>query len=398
MSGEGFLPYCRHLIEDDDIAAVTAVMKGDTLTTGPAVAAFEAALAKTVGARHAVVCSSGTSALHLAALALDLGPGDCALVPAQTFAATANCARFVGAEVVLTDVDPDNGLMRPADLEAAIAAHPGKRFKSVHPVHLNGQSADMPGLAAVARAHGLKIIEDCCHALGSIAADGAVIGDCRHGDLSVFSFHPAKTIAMGEGGAITTNDPELDARLRLFRSHGITRDDRVFVDAEHGFDAQGVPNPWYYEMQDLGFNYRACDIQCALGLSQLSKLPRFGEIRNRLVKAYRAALAPLAPQVVPITLSGGEAVWHLSVALIDYQACGTSRAEVMNALRARGIGTQVNYIPIHWLPYYRALLGEITLPGAEEYYRRCLSLPLSAAMTEADVARVVTGLREVLGL
>ncbi|ARJ64606.1 UDP-4-amino-4,6-dideoxy-N-acetyl-beta-L-altrosamine transaminase [Magnetospirillum sp. ME-1] len=398
MTEGGFLPYCRHVVDDDDIAAVAAVMKGDILTTGPAVAAFEDALAKVVGARHAVVCANGTAALHLAVMALGIGPGDAVLVPAQTFAATGNCARYVGAEVVLTDVDPDSGLMRAQDLEAAIAAHPGKRFRSVHPVHLNGQSADMPGLAAVARRHGLAIIEDCCHALGTIAADGTVIGDCRHGEMNVFSFHPAKTIAMGEGGAITTNDDALASRLRLLRSHGITRDSSIFVDAEGGFDAQGAPNPWYYEMQDLGFNYRACDIQCALGSSQLAKLPRFAEARRRLVRHYREKLLPLAPKVKPITLSGGDAVWHLSVALIDFAACNTTRAEVMNALKARGIGTQVNYIPMHKLPYYRSLLGEVSLPGAEEYYRRCLSLPLSAAMTEADVDRVVDTLREVLGL
>ncbi len=393
-----FLPYCRHVVEDDDIAAVTAVMRGDTLTTGPAVAAFEEALARVVGARHAVVCANGTAALHLAVLALGIGPGDAVLVPAQTFAATGNCARYAGAEVVLTDVDPNSGLMRVEDLEAALAANPGKRFRSVHPVHLNGQSADMPALAAVARRHGLAIIEDCCHALGTIAADGAVTGDCRHGQMNVFSFHPAKTIAMGEGGAITTNDESLATRLRLLRSHGITRDSSIFVDEAGGFDADGAPNPWYYEMQDLGFNYRACDIQCALGLSQLNKLPRFAETRRRLVRHYRERLAPLGPRVTPIALSGGDAVWHLSVALIDYQALGTTRAVVMNALKARGIGTQVNYIPMHKLPYYRRLLGEISLPGAEEYYRRCLSLPLSAAMTEADVDRVVEGLREVLGL
>ncbi|KIL99152.1 putative aminotransferase DegT family [Paramagnetospirillum magnetotacticum MS-1] len=398
MTQEPFLPYCRHVVDEDDIAAVAAVMRGEILTTGPSVAAFEDALARTVGAKHAVVCANGTAALHLAVLALGIGPGDAVLVPAQTFAATGNCARYVGAEVVLTDVDPNNGLMRVEDLEAAMAAHPGKRFKAVLPVHLNGQSADMPGLSAVARRHGLAIIEDCCHALGTVAADGTVVGDCRHGEMNVFSFHPAKTIAMGEGGAITTNDDALATRLRLYRSHGITRDSSVFEDEAGGFDAEGAPNPWYYEMQDLGFNYRACDIQCALGTSQLAKLPRFAEARRALVRHYREKLAPLAPKVTPITLSGGDAVWHLSVALIDYAACGTTRAQVMNALRAKGIGTQVNYIPMHKLPYYRKLLGEISLPGAEEYYRRCLSLPLSAAMTEADVDRVVEGLGEVLGL
>jgi UDP-4-amino-4,6-dideoxy-N-acetyl-beta-L-altrosamine transaminase len=398
VSGESFLPYCRHVIDDEDVAAVAAAMRGEALTTGPAVAAFETALARTVGAAHAVVCSSGTAALHLAMLALGIGPGDCVLVPAQTFAATGNCARYVGAEVVLTDVDPDSGLMRPADLEAAIAAHPGKRFKAVNPVHINGQSADMPGIAGIAKAHGLAVVEDCCHALGTVAADGAVIGDCRHGIMNVFSFHPAKTIAMGEGGAVTTNDAVLAERLRLFRSHGITRDSSVFMNGAEGFDDQGRPNPWYYEMQELGFNYRACDMQCALGTSQLAKLPRFAEIRRRLVRHYRARLAPLAPKVAPIRLTGGDPVWHLAPALIDFQGLGTTRARVMQELKARGIGTQVNYIPMHKLPYWRRTLGEIGLPGAEEYYRRCLSLPLSAAMDEADVDRVVAALTEVLGL
>lgn len=397
MSTEGFLPYCRHVIEDDDVAAVTAALKGDMLTTGPAVAAFEAELAKTVGARHAVVCANGTAALHLSMLALGIGPGDAVLVPAQTFAATGNCARYVGAEVVLTDVDPDNGLMRPEDLEAAIAAHPGRRFRAVNPVHLNGQCADMAGIAEIARRHGLFMVEDCCHALGSVAADGAVVGDCRWGGLNVFSFHPAKTIAMGEGGAITTNDGALAERLRLFRGHGITRDASVFVDAEAAFDDNGEANPWYYEMQELGFNYRASDINCALGSAQLAKLPRFAEARRRLVRRYREALAPLTPKVATITLTGGDPVWHLAPALIDFEACGIPRARVMRELRARGIGTQVNYIPMHKLPYWRAYLGEISLPGAEEYHRRCLSLPLSAAMTEADVDRVVAALAEVLG-
>lgn len=398
MTGDGFLPYCRHVIDDDDVAAVATVLRGDALTTGPAVAAFETALARTVGAAHAVVCANGTAALHLAMLALGIGPGDCVLVPAQTFAATGNCARYVGAEVVLTDVDPDNGLMRPQDLEAAIAAHPGKRFKAVNPVHINGQSADMPAIAAIAKAHGLAVVEDCCHALGTIAADGTVVGDCRHGVMNVFSFHPAKTIAMGEGGAITTNDAALAERLRLFRGHGITRDSSIFMDGEAGFDAEGQPNPWYYEMQVLGFNYRASDINCALGTSQLAKLPRFAETRRRLVRRYREALAPQAPKVMPITLTGGDPVCHLAPALIDFAACGTTRAQVMQALKARGIGTQVNYIPMHKLPYWRATVGEVSLPGAEEYYRRCLSLPLSAAMVEADVDRVAAALAEVLGL
>jgi dTDP-4-amino-4,6-dideoxygalactose transaminase len=282
VTTEPFLPYCRHVVEDDDIAAVTAVLKSDALTQGPAVAKFESDLIKVTGAAHAVVCSSGTAALHLAALALDLKPGDTVLVPAQTFAATANCIRYVGADVIFTDVCPQTGLMRPEDLEAAMSAHRGRRFRAVFPVHINGQAADMAGIAAIAKRASLSIVEDACHALGTVINGDGPVGNCRHSQMTVFSFHPAKTIAMGEGGAITTNDPALNNRLARFRTHGITRNPQEFVARSEAFDAMGEPNPWYYEMQDLGFNYRACDMQCALGSSQLAKLSRFAAPVNSL--------------------------------------------------------------------------------------------------------------------
>ena len=398
---ESFLPYCRHLVEEDDIAAVTAVLRGGALTQGPAVDRFEADLAQTTGAKHAVVCSSGTSALHLAALALDLKPGDSVLVPAQTFAATANCIRYVGGEVVFTDVCPDTGLMRPEDLEAALRAHRGRRFRAVFPVHINGQSADMDGISQLAKRAELAVVEDACHALGTVVDGDGPVGNCRHSQLTVFSFHPAKTIAMGEGGAVTTNDPALAKRLARFRNHGVTRLPQDFVAHSRAFDGQGQPNPWYYEMQDLGFNYRACDMQCALGSSQLAKLPRFGDIRRRIVAAYEQALAPLAPMVRPVGRRPGQnPVWHLAAVLIDFAALGKDRAQVMRDLREMGIGTQVNYIPVHWQPYYTSLYGgqPPSLPGAEGYYQKCLSLPLSAAMTEQDVQRVVGQLRTVLGV
>lgn len=401
MTTDTFLPYCRHVVDDDDIAAVTAVLKSDALTQGPAVAKFEADLSSVVSAKYAVVCSSGTAALHLAALALDIKPGDSVLVPAQTFAATANCIRYAGAEVVFTDVCPQTGLMRPEDLEAALHAHRGRRLRAVFPVHVNGQAADMAGIAAIAKRANLAIVEDACHALGTVVNDDGPVGNCRHSQMTVFSFHPAKTIAMGEGGAVTTNDLALNAKLARLRTHGITRAPQEFVAASEAFDAEGLPNPWYYEMLDLGFNYRACDMQCALGSSQLAKLSRFAAARRKIAAAYESALAPLAPKVCPVERRPGQfVVWHLAAVLIDFDGLGKDRATVMRRLREMGIGTQVNYIPVHWQPYYRSLHGghPPSLPGAERYYRRCLSLPLSAAMTEPDVTRVVDGLKTVLGL
>ena len=290
---EKFLPYGRQVIDDDDIAAVVAVLKGDFLTTGPTVEKFEAAFAERVGARFAVACSSGTAALHLATLAAGLGEGDSAIVPTVTFLATANAVRFVGADVVFADVDKATGLLRPEDLEMAIAASSGNA-KAVLPVHLGGQSADMAAIAKIAKRHGMIVIEDACHALGTTLDDG-VVGDCQHSAMAAFSFHPVKTIAMGEGGAVTTNDPVLYEKLTRLRNHGMTRDPQRFSNDDLAFGDDGSPNPWYYEMPEVGFNYRASDIHCALGLSQLRKLDAFVSARRSLADTYDRLLAPFAP-------------------------------------------------------------------------------------------------------
>lgn len=395
-----FLPYGSHLVEEDDIATVCAVLRGPLLTTGPAVAAFEAALAKAVDAPHAVSCSSGTAALHMAALALGLGPGDWVVVPAITFLATANAARYVGAEVQFADVDPDSGLMRPEDLEAALAAArmAGRKVKAVFPVHLAGQACDMEAIAAIARREGLAVVEDACHALGTTYGNGAwQVGTCAHADMAAFSFHPVKTIAMGEGGAVTTRAPALAARLALARSHGMVREPTDFIRRDLAFATDGQVNPWFYEMAEPGFNYRASDLNCALGLSQLGKLDRFVAARAATVAAYDARLAGLAPRLQPLARTPKcRPGWHLYVALVDFAALGRDRGTVMRALRDRGIGTQVHYIPVAWQAYYRDRYGEIALPGSARYYERCLSLPLSAAMTGADVDRVAAALEEVL--
>lgn len=393
-----FLPYGRQRVGDDDIAAVSEVLGSDYLTTGPVVEAFEAKLADVTGAAYAVSCSSGTAALHLAALALDMEPGGYAVVSTMTFLATANAARYVGAEVAFADVDPDTGLMTAETLEAALK-RAGGRARAVFPVHINGQTADM---AALRQATELPIVEDACHALGGAHLGPgnamAPVGSCAYSDMAVFSFHPVKTVAMGEGGAVVANDAKLARRLARFRNIGMTRAEGEFQIADQAFDAGGDANPWYYEMPELGFNYRASAIHCALGLSQLGRLDEFVAARSRLMAHYAASLESLAPVVRPVPhVAGCRAAWHISVVLIDFRQAGTDRARVMRALADKGIGTQVHYLPVHRQPYYRGRYGGLHLPGADAYYDRILTLPLQVGMTADDVEYVVDALRDVLG-
>jgi UDP-4-amino-4,6-dideoxy-N-acetyl-beta-L-altrosamine transaminase len=382
------LPYGRQTIEDDDISAVVEALRSDFLTTGPRVEAFETAFAETVGARHAVACANGTAALHLAMLALEVQPGEVVIAPSITFLATANCARYVGAEVVFADVDPLSGLMTPETLADALRRVGDRRLRAVLPVHLRGDVADLPGLAALAGHAGAVLVEDAPHALGSTMTFGNVaerVGDARHSAMATFSFHPVKTIATGEGGMVTTNDAALAERLRVMRSHGMVR--------------PAGADPWWYEMPEPGFNYRLPDILCALGLSQLAKLPRFAARRRALAMAYETALAPLAPVMrLAARPAWSGPVLHLMCVLIDFKAAGLSRRAVVERLRERGIGTQVHYIPVHRQPYYRGRYGELDLPGAEAWYEHCLSLPLYPGMADEDVARVADALRAVLSL
>jgi UDP-4-amino-4,6-dideoxy-N-acetyl-beta-L-altrosamine transaminase len=376
-----FLPYGRQSIDDDDIAAVAEALRADYLTTGPRVEAFEEAFAAKVGAAHAVACANGTAALHMAAIALEIGPGDVCIAPSITFLATANCARFQGADVVFCDVDPATGLMTADTLSEALDRVGQRTVAAVLPVHLAGRMVDMPGIRTIAEEANAAVIEDACHALGSSAAFGQA-GDCRHSAMACFSFHPVKTIATGEGGMVTTNDDVTAARLRLARSHGMVR--------------EGMAEPWAYEQQLLGYNYRLPDVLCALGSSQLRKLDQFVARRRWLAARYDELLAPLAP-VVRTIHSDGDPTLHLYVALIDFEAAGISRAQAMERLASKGIGTQVHYIPVDSQPYYRDLYGGQTLPGAAAWYARCLSLPLYPGMADDDPERVVDALAEVLG-
>lgn len=390
-----FLAYGRQTIEDDDVAAVAEALRADLLTTGPLVERFEARLAEQTGARFAVVCNSGTAALHLAVKAIGLEPGETCIVPAVTFAATANCVRYEGGEVVFADVDPTTGLMTPETLAEALRRTGAARVRAVLPVHLGGMTGDLPGLRRTAETVGAVLIEDACHALGTRTPEGPV-GACARSALACFSFHPVKTICTGEGGAVTTNDVALAERLRLYRSHGITRDPARFEDREAAFD-DGAANPWWYEQHDLGWNYRLPDLLCALGLSQLAKLDRFVERRRSLAALYRDALKPLSPLVRTIAPPPGcDPALHLFQVLIDFETAGLSRRQAMERLKARGIGTQVHYIPVHRQPYYRARYGRVVLPGADRFYRETLSLPLHPGLADEDVQRVATALGETL--
>jgi UDP-4-amino-4,6-dideoxy-N-acetyl-beta-L-altrosamine transaminase len=398
-----FLPYGRQSIDEADIAAVATALRSDYLTTGPAVPAFETAFAAAVGAEHAVVCNSGTAALHMALYGVDLQPGQVAIVPAVSFVATANAARYLGADVVFADVDPQTGLMTVDTLQDAVRACGNRRIGAVLPVHLNGWIAPLAEIDAVARAHGAAVIEDSCHALGGFYADadgqGVSIGAARHSAAACFSLHPVKTMTMGEGGILTTADPALAARARLLRSHGITREPDRFLQTDQAFDGDGAVNPWYYEMQVLGFNYRATDFACALGQSQLARLPQFIRRRRELAARYDRLLPSLAPLVRPLpSQAGQQPALHLYVVRIDFAAAGLSRAQVMRGLAGLGIGTQVHYLPIPRQPFYRDLLGEPHCPGADSYYQSCLSLPFFPDMADSDVDRVVIGLARILGL
>lgn len=394
------LSYGRQTIDDEDVEAVVAALKSDWLTQGPTVGRFEAAFAKRVEAPHAVACCNGTAALHVAYSALGIGPGDAVVVPTITFMATAAAARQVGAEVVFADVDPVSGLMTPETLLSALdrADKAGFRVRAVAPVHLAGQLVDMEAVGRVARERGLPVIEDACHAVGSSAllSEGTrPTGSCARSDAAVFSFHPVKTMTAGEGGMVTTRDAEVARRARRIVNHGIERDPERFVDQEAAREADGRLRPWHHEATAAGFNFRLTDIQAALGLSQLKRLNAWRDRRAELVRLYRERLAPLAPVIRPTTaVPGCLPAWHLFTVLIDFAGAGTDRTRLMADLRERGVGSQVLYIPVHRQPYWRNRYGCPTLPGADAYYSRALSLPLFPTMRDEDVDRVVEALTQ----
>jgi UDP-4-amino-4,6-dideoxy-N-acetyl-beta-L-altrosamine transaminase len=389
MVVQQFIPYGRQTISKADVAAVEAVLRGPYLTQGPAVPAFEEAVAEHVSARHAVASNSATSALHLACLALGLGPGDRLWTTPITFVASANCGRYCGAEVDFVDIDPATALMSMAALEHKLeqAASSGTLPNVLVPVHLCGTSCDMAAIAALAERYGVAILEDASHAIGGSYREEPV-GNCRYSAISVFSFHPVKIITTAEGGLATTNDPRLAQRMADLRSHGITKEEARFE--------RPAPGPWSYEQQDLGFNYRLTDLQAALGLSQLERLEAIVTERQRLLEVYRQQLTALPVSLLEIPASVRSAL-HLAVIRL-HDRDHVHHRRVFEGLRAAGIGVQLHYSPVHLQPYYRRLgFTEGDFPEAEAYARNAISLPLYPGLQELEQARVVQVLASLLG-
>jgi dTDP-4-amino-4,6-dideoxygalactose transaminase len=411
LSLRDVIPYSRQLIEQDDIEAVTQVLRSDFLTQGPAVEAFESALTSYSGARYAVLFSSGTAALHAAHFAAGVGRGDEVITSPITFAATSNAALYVGATPVFADVESDTGNMDVESLEQAITS----KTRAIVPVHYAGHPVDLKAIALVAKEFGLVVIEDACHALGAehrttgsrgrgvegpseaqrprleTGDDWIKIGSCEYSDMTVFSFHPVKQITSGEGGAVLTNRSDYYEKLCLFRTHGITKDLLKF-----DLETQDPVGDWYYEMHALGFNYRISDIHAALGMSQLRKLERFVSRRKEIAEHYKTAFAGNPWFATPPERSYAKSSYHLYPIRLS-NGLRTNKNEIFSALRGAGLGVQVHYIPVYLHPYYREMgYKQGICPAAEEFYQREISIPLHQGMDNETVDTVIKSLRRSL--
>jgi UDP-4-amino-4,6-dideoxy-N-acetyl-beta-L-altrosamine transaminase len=383
------IPYARQCISEEDILAVSEVLRSDFLTQGPVVPRFEKEVSAYCGAQYGVAVNSATSALHLLCMAFDLGPGDWLWTSPITFVASANCALYCGAQVDFVDIDPQTGNLCSKVLEEklVLAERQGKLPKIVIPVHYTGQSCDMEPIFKLSQRYGFKIIEDASHAIGG-SYKGVKIGSCNYSDATVFSFHPVKIITTGEGGMVVTNNASLAERVKLLSSHGITRKPELMHHQNQG--------AWYYEQLDLGYNYRLSDIHAALGLSQLEKIDSFIEQRHKLVNEYVHLLSHL-PITLPKETQENYSAWHLYVVQLELDHLKRSRREVFDSLRTQGIGVNVHYIPVYWQPYYKKLGYERGYCSvAEQFYERILSLPLYVNLSDEDVHTVSVAVHRAL--
>ena len=382
-----FIPYGKQDISEEDIAAVVEVLKSDRVTQGPAIAAFEKAVADYCGVTYAVAVSSATAGLHIACLALELDAEDILWTSPNTFVASANCGRYCGATVDFVDIDPKTYNLSIEALEAKLAQAQGKLPNVVIPVHLAGQSCDMDSIAKLAQTYGFSVIEDASHAIGA-RYQGKPVGCCEYSDMAVFSFHPVKIITTGEGGMIVTNREDLYQKLIRLRTHGITRDPNLMTESSHG--------GWYYQQLELGLNYRITDLQAALGASQMQRLETFVSRRRHLAQRYNEHLQDL-PLTLPWQHPETNSSWHLYVIRLQLEKIQKSHKAVFEALRNAQIGVNLHYIPVHLQPYYQQLgfqWGDF--PNAEQYYREAISIPLYYGLTEADQDRVIQTLRQIL--
>ena len=383
--------YGQQDITQADIDAVVAVLKSVNLTQGPAITQFEQSVASHTGAQHAVAVSNATAALHIACLALDLGPDDWLWTTPNTFVASANCALYCGAQVDFVDIDPRTYNLCPVKLEAKLiqAEKAGKLPKIVVPVHLTGQPCDMAAIHALGQKYGFKIIEDASHAIGG-QYKGEPIGNGRYSDITVFSFHPVKIITTAEGGMALTNSDELATRLGLLRSHGITRDPALMTEPMHG--------PWYYQQVALGFNYRMTDMQAALGVSQMTRLPEYVKRRHDIAQRYNELLAEL-PLTLPWQHPDCYSAYHLYVIRLHLDQINATHVQVFEALRAKDIMVNLHYIPVHTQPYYQQMgFKNGDYPEAEQYYREAISIPMHPTLTDEEQDYVVSSIKQAMKL
>lgn len=375
--------YGHQYIDESDIKAVVDVLKSDYLTQGPSVTKFEQEICRITGVKYCVSVSNATAGLHIAVAALELGDNAEGITTPNTFLASSNCMVYNHVKPVFADINPVTYNIDPIEIEKHIT----DKTKLLIPVHFAGQPCEMDKISTIAKKHNLRIIEDAAHAIGGQYADGSYVGNCKYSDMTVFSFHPVKTITTGEGGAVTTNDEKLYQKLLMLRSHGTTKDEKLLTKN---------PGPWYYEMQALGFNYRMTDMQAALGYSQLQKLDFFKKRRREIVAKYNNAFAGMKYLKTPTEPKEVSSCFHLYVVQIDFNALGKSRSQVMQELRDQGIGTQVHYIPVPTQPFYKETFGykDGDYPVAEKYYEQELSLPLYPGMSDEDVDYVIFKTKE----
>jgi len=374
-----FISYGKQWITDDDIEAVIDVLKSDYLTQGPKVKEFEDKICGYTGAKYCVAVANGTAALHLAVAALKIEGGSEGITSPNTFAASSNCMLYNNLIPRFADIDPRTYNIDPKNIPALV----NKNTKLIIPVHFAGQPADMLSISKIAKEYQLRVIEDASHAIGSQYADGSYVGNCKYSDLTTFSFHPVKTITTGEGGAITTNSKELYDLLIMLRSHGITKDNSKLI-----IKNLELVGPWYYEMQELGYNYRLTDIQAALGISQINRLNEFKKRRREIVAKYNISFENIDWLITPYEVEGLSSCFHLYVLQIDFEKIGKTRKEVMKILSSKNIGTQVHYIPVNHFPYYNKYNVD-SCPNDENYYNKCLSIPLFPSMSDEDVEYVI---------
>ncbi len=379
------LGYGHQYIDDSDIQAVVDVLKSDYLTQGPAVERFEQEICRITGAKYCVAVSNATAGLHIAVAALSLKAEVEGITTPNTFLSSSNCMIYNGIKPVFADIDSKTYNIAPAE----IGKHITDKTKLLIPVHFAGLPCDMEKISQISKKNRLFVIEDAAHAIGSQYADGSYVGNCKYSDMTVFSFHPVKTITTGEGGAVTTNDEKLYNKLLMLRSHGTIKDPKLL---------KANPGPWYYEMQMLGFNYRMTDLQGALGYSQLQKLSAFKARRREIVAKYNQAFADMKYLCTPFEPANISSCFHLYAVQIDFNGLGKSRKQIMQELREKGVGTQVHYIPVPTQPYYKDKFGYRNgdYPKAESYYEKELSLPLYPGMSDADAELVISAVKEVI--